>query len=90
MGGRQHRIVTVEFGAAAARHDAAEGLDVLVEVVGPIEAEGDCVVRVQAMIAFGEKRVGFDAVRDIARSNGKPAFRRICAGVPSESRRLRT
>src|SRR5687767_13519863 len=84
---REHQVLTLEHRPAAARHVAAEGLDVLIEVVRPVDPPGERVARVQLMIDFSEKLVRPDVVRDVAGfdfETGSPQNRRRRAVVLTE------
>ena len=63
----EHQIVAFQYRATAPRDDAAERLDVLVEVVRPIDAGGQRIARVHFVIDFSEKLGRPDAIRHMSR-----------------------
>ena len=77
---REHQVFAFEHCPAAARDVAAERLDVLVEVVRPVDARRQRVVRVQVMIDFSEKLIRADVVGHMSRLDGE-------AGAPEDCRR---
>ena len=64
---REHQVVALEHGSAAARHVAAERLDVLVQIARPVDARRQRLIRTQLVIDFAENLVRADVVRHVAR-----------------------
>ena len=64
---REHQVLAFEHGAAAARDVAAERLDVLVEVVRPVDARRQRIVRVQLVIEFSEELIRANVVGHVSR-----------------------
>ena len=80
---REHQVVALEHGSAAARHVAAERLDVLVQVARPVDARRQRTDSGSAGDRFFREpdSSGCRTARAPSRPGSRRAAR-ICAGVP--------
>ncbi len=77
---REHQVVALEHGAAAARDVAAKRLDVLVQIAGPVDARRQGLIRAQLVVDFSKNLIRADVVRHMPRLDRE-------AGAPENLRR---